>query len=65
MAMMELQNVNKYYGQGIGRVHVLKDVNFKANAGEMNLILGPSGSGKSTFNDRRWLTNTNNWESSN
>ena len=49
MAMMELQNVNKYYGQGIGRVHVLKDVNFKANAGEMNLILGPSGSGKSTF----------------
>ncbi|MBB1079625.1 ABC transporter ATP-binding protein [Limosilactobacillus sp. STM2_1] len=49
MPTMEIRNVNKYYGQGISRVHVLKDVNFVANAGEMNLILGPSGSGKSTF----------------
>ncbi|WP_076460131.1 ABC transporter ATP-binding protein [Limosilactobacillus caccae] len=49
MAMMELRNINKYYGEGISRVHVLKDVNFTAEAGVMNLIIGPSGSGKSTF----------------
>lgn len=46
---MELQNINKFYGKGIGRVHVLKDVDFTAQAGELNLIIGPSGSGKSTF----------------
>lgn len=49
MPQLELIDVNKYYGQGISRVHVLKDVNFSAQAGELNLVLGPSGSGKSTF----------------
>lgn len=49
MEAMKINNVNKSYGQGIGRVHVLKDINFAAQTGELNLILGPSGSGKSTF----------------
>lgn len=49
MSKLKLVDVNKYYGEGISRVHVLKDVNFSAKAGELNLILGPSGSGKSTF----------------
>lgn len=49
MAVMELKNIDKYYGKGIGRVHVLKGVNFAAQTGELNLIIGPSGSGKSTF----------------
>lgn len=49
MAQMELQKIEKYFGKGMGRVHVLHDVNFKAEPGELNLILGPSGSGKSTF----------------
>lgn len=49
MTTLKIQHVDKFYGQGISRVHVLKDVNFAAKAGEMNLILGPSGSGKSTF----------------
>lgn len=49
MSMMKLKDVNKFYGHGVGRVHVLQDVNFEAQAGELNLILGPSGSGKSTF----------------
>ena len=49
MAAIELRNVEKYYGQGVGRVQALHPVNFKAEPGELNLILGPSGSGKSTF----------------
>ena len=49
MTALELRNVEKYYGQGIARVHVLSDVNFKAELGKLNLVIGPSGSGKSTF----------------
>lgn len=49
MTAIELRNVEKYYGQGIARVHVLSDVNFKAELGKLNLVIGPSGSGKSTF----------------
>ena len=49
MTAIELRNVEKYYGRGIARVHVLSDVNFKAELGKLNLVIGPSGSGKSTF----------------
>lgn len=49
MTMLELKNINKFYGTGPSRVQVLKDVNFNTKAGEMNLVMGPSGSGKSTF----------------
>lgn len=49
MEAMQIKNVNKSYGHGIGRVHVLKNIDFQAQTGELNLILGPSGSGKSTF----------------
>lgn len=42
--MIELQNVNKYFGSH----HVLKDVNLTINEGEKLVIIGPSGSGKST-----------------
>ncbi|MCT2917778.1 ABC transporter ATP-binding protein [Limosilactobacillus fermentum] len=49
MTAIELRNVEKYYGQGIARVHVLSDVNFKAELDKLNLVIGPSGSGKSTF----------------
>lgn len=47
--VIKLENVNKSFGKGIGRTHVLKDVNFEASLGELCLVLGPSGSGKSTF----------------
>ena len=46
---IKLENVNKSFGKGIGKVQVLKDVNFAANLGELCLVLGPSGSGKSTL----------------
>ena len=50
--VIKLENVNKSFGKGIGRTHVLKDVNFEASLGELCLVLGPSGSGKSTL-DRK------------
>lgn len=49
MPTIELKNVSKTFGTGIGKVQALTDINFQANAGELTLILGPSGSGKSTF----------------
>lgn len=49
MSVIELKDVDKFYGKGTARVEALKDVNFKANRGEVVLIMGPSGAGKSTF----------------
>ena len=49
MAVIELTNISKTFGEGIGRVQVLNNINFQADRGELSLILGPSGSGKSTF----------------
>jgi general L-amino acid transport system ATP-binding protein len=43
--MVELNNVNKWYGS----FHVLKDINLKVKEGERIVICGPSGSGKSTM----------------
>lgn len=49
MAVIELKDVDKFYGKGDARVEALKDINFEANSGEVVLIMGPSGAGKSTF----------------
>ena len=49
MATIELVNINKTFGTGLSQVTALKNVNFKADKGQLILILGPSGSGKSTF----------------
>ncbi|TLQ04407.1 ABC transporter ATP-binding protein [Pediococcus stilesii] len=46
---IEMSDINQIYGKGIAEVHVLHDVNFKAEPGTLSLIIGPSGSGKSTF----------------
>ncbi len=43
--MIELQNVNKWFGD----FHVLRDINLTVSRGERVVVCGPSGSGKSTM----------------
>lgn len=46
---LQLENVEKYYGENENRVQVLKGVNGSIERGEICVVLGPSGSGKSTL----------------
>ncbi|MEU0630297.1 amino acid ABC transporter ATP-binding protein [Streptomyces sp. NPDC005989] len=43
--LIELRDVNKYYGQ----LHVLQNINLTVGRGEVVVVIGPSGSGKSTL----------------
>lgn len=43
--MLEIKNLNKSFKQN----HVLKDVSFKINKGEIGVLLGKSGAGKTTL----------------
>lgn len=43
--MLELNNVNQYYGGS----HILRDVSLTANVGEITVILGRNGVGKTTL----------------
>lgn len=45
MAMLEVKNLSKSFGQ----LNVLKDISFNVEKGDVVAIIGPSGSGKSTL----------------
>lgn len=47
--MIEVRNVDKFYGSGESRFQVLKSVSLKIDDGDFAVILGASGSGKSTM----------------
>lgn len=49
MSLIECKNINRYFGSGNNRVHVLKDVNLNIEKGDFVAIIGQSGSGKSTL----------------
>lgn len=46
---LQVKNLKKSYGEGEGRVDVLKGINIEVKKGEFVCLLGPSGSGKSTL----------------
>jgi putative ABC transport system ATP-binding protein len=47
--ILEAKNLNRFYESRGHKLHVLKDVSFKIEAGLTLAIVGPSGSGKSTL----------------
>ena len=47
--MLEIQGLEKVYGEGETAVHALQNINFSVKRGEFMLIVGSSGSGKSTL----------------
>ncbi len=45
MSIIEFRGVDKFFGD----FHVLKDIDFSVDEGEVVVVIGPSGSGKSTL----------------
>src|SRR3989441_5625479 len=48
-ALIQIEDVHKYYDLGERRVHALRGVTLQIDRGEFAAIMGASGSGKSTF----------------
>jgi putative ABC transport system ATP-binding protein len=46
---VDVSAVEKSFGDGASRIHVLKHVNLQARTGEIMMLVGPSGCGKTTL----------------
>ena len=49
MKLIEIEKLNKYFGEGENRAHILKDIDLTIEQGDFVAIIGASGSGKSTL----------------
>lgn len=49
MANLIFDSVKKVFGEGSSKYVALENINFKAESGQLILVVGPSGSGKTTF----------------
>lgn len=49
MKLIELKNLNKYFGLEGNQAHILKNINLSIEQGDFVAIIGASGSGKSTL----------------
>ncbi|BAY24392.1 ABC transporter-like protein [Calothrix sp. NIES-2100] len=47
--VINISNLNHYFGEGTLKKQVLFDINLEINAGEIVIMTGPSGSGKTTL----------------
>lgn len=47
--LIEIENLNKYFGLGENQAHILKNVNLSIAQGDFVAIIGSSGSGKTTL----------------
>ncbi|BCU75753.1 ABC transporter ATP-binding protein [Luteolibacter sp. LG18] len=47
--VVDVRAVEKSFGEGQNRIHVLKHVNLEARTGEILMLVGPSGCGKTTL----------------
>jgi putative ABC transport system ATP-binding protein len=47
--VVDVRHVEKSFGKGANRLHVLKRVNLDARTGEILMLVGPSGCGKTTL----------------
>jgi putative ABC transport system ATP-binding protein len=47
--VVEIQNLDHYFGTGALKKQILFGINLKLNAGEVVILKGPSGSGKTTL----------------
>ena len=49
LPLYSLQDVERVYGQGVGEVRAVHDVELEIGPGEFVVVVGPSGSGKTTL----------------
>ncbi len=47
--VLELNGINKFYGENYARIQALKEATFSIKQGELLLVVGSSGSGKTTL----------------